>query len=248
MISDASQFIQHRKDTFSITNKRITQIISYVCECYGICVKDKTVTPYSISTVAQNSTLTFEDFLKFDLIDNYLNVNKHLFKEKVTELEEIHFSAETQERYIDLIDSKQKPDKIDIYVDRLGLQNEWMSQNNQVYFAIECKRIKILSDTKAYIGDIKKVTNRNHTNLRLPFEGQIAFIENTKLNHRVVAKKANTILSEDSEIHTLQYLKFQNFHSTFKATYSSVHTKNFGRNESFLVYHLLLDYSKIVMN
>ncbi|EIJ40896.1 hypothetical protein JoomaDRAFT_3973 [Galbibacter orientalis DSM 19592] len=248
MISDASQFIQHRKDTFSITNKRITQIISYVCECYEICVKDKTVAPYSISTVAQNSTLTFEDFLKFDLIDNYLNVNKHLFKEKVTELEEIHFSAETQERYIDLIDSKQKPDKIDIYVDRLGLQDEWMSQNNQVYFAIECKRIKILSDTKAYIGDIKKVTNRNHTNLRLPFEGQIAFIENIKLDHTVVAKKANTILSEDSEIHTLQYLKFQNFHSTFKATYSSIHTKNFGRNESFLVYHLLLDYTKIVMS
>jgi len=248
MISDASQFIQHRKDAFSITNKRITQIISYICECYGICVKDKLTTPYSKSTVAQNSTLTFEDFLKFDLIDNYLNVYKHLFKNKVTELEGIHFSAETQERYIDLIDSKQKPDKIDIYVDRLGLQNEWMTQNNQVYFAIECKRIKILSDTKAYIEDIKKVTSRNHTNLRLPFEGQIAFIENTKLDHTMMVKRANTILSENSEIHTLQYLKFKNFHSTFKATYSSVHTKNFGRNESFLVYHLLLDYSKIVMN
>lgn len=248
MISDASQFIQNRKDSFSITNKRITQIISYVCECYEICVKDKIIAPYSISKHSRNSTLTFEDFLKFDLIDNYLNVNKHLFKERVTELEEIHFSAETQERYTDSLDSKQKPDKIDIYVDRLGLHNEWVTHNNQVYFAIECKRIKILSDTKAYIGDIKKVTNRNHTNLRLPFEGQIAFIENTKLDHTMVVKKANSILGKDSEILTLQYLKFQNFHSTFKATYSSIHTKNFGENKSFWVYHLLFNYSDIVKN
>ena len=248
MISDASQFIQHRKNTFSITNKRIQQIISYVCECYGICLKEKTKNPYSINAVKENSTLSFEDYLKFDLVDNYLNVKKHLLKDKISKLEDIHFAAETQERYIDLVDSKQKPDKIDIYVDRLGLQSEWMSKNNQVYFAIECKRIRILLDTKAYIGDIRKVANRNHTNLRLPFEGQIAFIENLNIDHHKVMTKANSILKKDIEINTLQYLKFQSFHSFFQNTYSSVHTKNFGGKESFYVYHLLFDYSQIVMN
>jgi len=51
--------------------------------------------------------------------------------------------------------------------------------------------------------------------------------------------KANSILKKDIEINTLQYLKFQSFHSFFQNTYSSVHTKNFGGKESFYVYHLL---------
>lgn len=248
MISDASQFIQYRKDTLSITRKRLMQIVSYVCECYCYCVVDKTKSPYSIVSVAENTSLTFEDFLKFDLIDNYLNVHTHLFKGKVSALEKIHFNAETQERYVDFNDSKQKPDKIDIYVDRLGLENEWKPKNNQVYFAMECKRIRKLSDTRGYINDIRKVTNRNHTNLRLPFEGQIAFIENSKLNDKMVADKVNHRLQEESEIVTTQSLRTKNFHSTFKATYFSQHRKNFGNKESFYIYHLLFDYSRMIKN
>ena len=30
--------------------------------------------------------------------------------------------------------------------------------------------------------------------------------------------------------------------------YSSTHKKNFGNNDSFLIYHLMFDYSKVVLN
>lgn len=244
MFNNASRFTQNRTDVLSITNQRITKILWYVIECHQIFIKDNKT--YSKDWVKQNTTIHFEDYLKFEFLDYYLIPNKFLLNDLNSELEEIHFSAETQKRYIDR-DGKQKPDKIDICINKFGLQEIWNNQDENIYFAIECKRIRQLSDTKDYILDIEKFCNRSHLNTRLPFEGQIVFMENQKLNQTVIVDKINSTLSSINFIITDSYLTSINIHNNLNCSFLSVHKKNFPPNQNFSIYHLMFDYSKVVL-
>src|SRR5690554_1554766 len=142
MGSSVSTFIKSRKN--SITEKRIKQILSYVMECHKIFLNDGIT--YSKSAISASGTVMFEDHLKFEFVENYLVKNKSLLKNKISELEEINFACETQQRYLDVKDNKVKPDKIDIYINKLGLKNIFLNEEDEnIYFAIECKRIQILS-------------------------------------------------------------------------------------------------------
>lgn len=245
MGSSVSTFIKSRKN--SITEKRIKQILSYVMECHKIFLNDGIT--YSKSAISASGTVMFEDHLKFEFVENYLVKNKSLLKNKISELEEINFACETQQRYLDVKDNKVKPDKIDIYINKLGLKNIFLNEEDEnIYFAIECKRIQILSDSKDYVLDIeKKFVNRIHNNLRLPFEGQIAFIENSKLNHKIVSDEVNSILKTTSSIHTNTFLLPNKFHSTLDSTYMSKHLRNYNK-QLFSIFHLMFDYSKVVLN
>lgn len=245
MSSNASNFIRGRSDRYSVTNARINAILWYVLECYQLLLNDQV--QYSKNWVKANTTYTFEDYLKFKLIDDYLSLNTTLLRSKSSRLEEIHFEGETQKRFVDTTDGKEKPDKIDIYINRLGLQNEWGGKS-EVYYSIECKRIKVLADTRDYIKDIEKFTNRNHTNTRLPFEGQLAFIENDLLSHSAVSEEIDQRLKKSSIIVTGQFLERTKIHPDDMCSYRSKHTKNFGRKDIFIVDHLLLDYSGIVID
>jgi hypothetical protein len=245
MDSNVSAFIKSRRN--SLTQQRIKHILSYVMECHKIFLNDGIT--YSKSALRNLGTVMFEDYLKFEFVEKYLVKNKSLLKIKISELEEINFACETQQRYLDVSDNKVKPDKIDIYVNKLGLKNIFQeTEDENIYFAIECKRIQILSDLKDYVLDIEnKFVNRNHLNLRLPFEGQIAFIENEKLTHKIISDEVNTILRTKSFI-TYSFLTTEKLHSTIDSTYSSIHKRNFGNNDSFLIYHLMFNYSKVVLN
>lgn len=243
MDSSANQFTETRK--YNITQNRIRQILSYVLECHKIFLNDGIT--YSKSEISNSGTVMFEDHLKFEFVEKYLVKNKFLLQSKISQLEEINFACESQQRYIDASDNKLKPDKIDIYINKLGLKNILKEDDENIYFAIECKRIKILSDTKDYVLDIQKYVDRNHINFRLPFEAQIAFIENVNLNHKIISDKVISIL-KDSIIVTDSFLLPEKLHSSVDGTYSSVHKKNFGSKDSFLIYHLMFDYSKVVLN
>lgn len=244
MDSSADQFTQTRR--YNLTEKRIKIIVSYLLECHKIFLGDGIT--YSQKEISQNGTVMFEDHLKFEFVEKYLVKNKFLLKNKISELDEINFACETQQRYIDFADNKLKPDKIDIYVNKLGLKDILNEDDENIYLAIECKRIKILSDSKDYVLDIEKFTNRQHTNLRLPFEGQIAFIENKKLNHKIISDEVNIILKDSDSIETESYLMPEILHSSVDGSYLSKHKKNFGNKDSFLIYHLMFDYSNVVLN
>lgn len=239
---NASRFVRKRR--LLVTDRRIRQILWYVIECHLIFLGDKIT--YSQKWVKANTTHKFEDYLKFRLVEDYLVRHKKLLQVNISELEEITFSCETQKEYIDT-DTKLKPDKIDIYINKIGLRNLWKEEDENVYFAIECKRIKILSDTTDYVKDIEKFTKRNHTNLRLPFEGQIAFIENEKLNYKNVTDKINKKLKKSTAIKTLNPLTQTKLHASFTGAYLSKHKKNFGKKQTFSIYHLLFDYSGVVV-
>lgn len=245
MNSNASSFIKNRQNETSITDNRVKSILWYFEECNKIQKADKIT--YSKSWVKENTQIDFEDYLKFEFIDNYLSKNKHLLNGKFSELETINFSAETQKRYIDTSINMQRVDKIDIFIDRLGIQNEWNEVEENIYFAVECKRIGKLSDTSKYVADIEKFTTRNHTNLRLPFEGQLAFIENESLDVIQITEKINAKLKKHQIITTKKYLCATNINSSNNIYYSE-HKKNFNKKDHFCIYHLFLNYSKIVLN
>jgi hypothetical protein len=245
MSSDASIFIFGRKNATSITDNRIRIILWYVLECHRIFILENKT--YSQMWVQNNTTLHFEDYLKFEFIENYLIPNKKLVKDKLSDLGEINFAAETQKRYIDT-DGKQKPDKIDICINKLGLQREWNEFDENIYFAIECKRIRQLSDTKDYILDIEKFCKRNYTSLRLPFEGQIAFFENSELLISQIVKDIDKRLASSKIISTNQFLKSIKIHDQLDCAYLSKHLRDFNDKSNFSIYHLLLDYSKVVVD
>jgi len=245
MSFDASNFIGGRSNRFSVTNTRINAILWYDLECYQLLLNDKV--QYSKSGVKSNTTYPFEDQLKFKLIEDYLSLNTTLLRSKSSHLEEISFEGETQKRFVDATDGKEKPDKIDIYIHRLGLQSEWGGKS-EIYYSIECKRINILSDTREYVKDIEKFTIRDHTNTRLPFEGQLGFIENSSLSHGSVSNEINRRLKTSTTIKTDQDLQPTIVHTTHSCTYRSKHRKNFGKNEGFIIDHLFLDYSGVVVS
>ena len=247
MTDNVNSFIRSRKKIVAITSDRITHILWYISECYTILSKDKP--QYSKSYVSNDTTFHFEDYLKMELVDKYLIPNKHLISSKLSKLENINFHYENQKRYVDTRDKKEKVDKIDIYINRLGLQNNWKEKEENIYFVVECKRILKLSDCKKYIVDIKNFADRKYINLRLPFEGQIGFIENTKITHDNLSKAISKELKNmPGTINTKAYLYNIKIHKVFTGCYLSKHIRNHTDKDEFFVYHLLFDYSPFVIS
>ncbi len=247
-MSSATVFIKNRKQITAITNERIGHILWYVAECYNIHQQSRPLPTFSKSFVSTATTHKFEDFLKFKFVNDYLIPNKSLLQNRVSALEEITFQAETQKTYIDSTDGKEKPDKIDIYINKLGLQNEWKQNDEHVYFAIECKRINSSQSYAGYVGDIEKLTTRNHTNLRLPFEGMIGFIEDKNITHSIASIQVTNRLKKSQTIVTSQYLTITLLHNAFNASYVSKHNKSFGPESPFTLYHLFFDFSENIVN
>jgi hypothetical protein len=239
-MSDEFAFIQNRKN--AITENQIENIIWYIIECYLLIVNNKK--KYSKIQVKKETKLKFENYLRNRFVEDYLVKNKTILIQKISCLNEINFAYETEKEYIDLQDNIVKMDKIDIYINKLGLQNEWKDNDENVYFALECKRITKLSDATRYTSDIQKFVNRKHINTRLPFEGQIAFIEDQNISHVVLCERVNEILKTHETIITKSFLNEIVLNNKFNGVYLSVHERNADAN--FSIYHLFFDYSNII--
>ena len=240
-MNSATKFIAKRKN--SITESRVKDIFWYIGECYLLLVNDQK--QYSKNTIATTTTIPIEDYLRFRLVEKYLVPNKGLLQTRTSLLDEINFTAETQKEYIDLNDKKQKPDKIDIFINKLGLTDIWGEYDEKIYLAIECKRICVRSDTSKYIGDINKFSNRNYIDLRLPFEGQLAFVE-CNISHSDIATNINDKLLKAKNVNTTAPLYICALNTNTTGTYISKHLRNADKSE-FSIYHLFLDYSNIVV-
>jgi hypothetical protein len=237
---NASEFNSSRKTVNSDTKNRIEQILCYVLDCHNLMSIDKV--KFSLAEIKKSKIKPENKFRNY-LVDNYLRNNIHLLNTIGTD--HIYFDKETEETFIK--DEIEQTDKIDIYI-RDGALDKIMKQNKQnIYFAIECKRIKIKSDSKEYVLDIEKFSNRNHISSRLPFEAQIAFIENSNLNHKIVSDEVNSLLKANLNIKTDLFLKNERLHTFIHSSYLSKHRRSFNQ-QSFSIYHLMLDYTKIVLN
>lgn len=241
------QFNQQRRienKISGVVQSRIVCILSYIVDCYYVMVSNKP--KYSIAEVLKNSTYKFEEYLTSEFVENYLN--PRISNISLSQLNRVTFSTESTKKYIDVQDMKEKPDKIDIFITNLGLENELSSVITQPYFALECKRIRKESCINEYLKDIKKFTNRKHCNNRLPFEGQIAYMENPELIASEIVGSINEKLLRNEIINTIQKLELKKIHETFEGCYYSKHLKDFGENNLFSIYHLMFDFSKIVVD
>lgn len=240
---NAFEFNSSRKTVNSDTKKRIEHILWYVLECHKLMITDNVI--FSLTEIKKSKIKPENKFRNY-LVDHYLRKNVHLLTNTV-ETDHIYFDKESEETFIQ--DKIEQTDKIDIYIRDAALGNLMKQDNQNVYFAIECKRIKIKSDSKEYVLDIEKFSKRNHTSSRLPFEGQIAFIENSNLNHKIISDEINSVLKANLNIKTDLFLKEQKLHSFINgsSSYLSKHKRNFN-NKNFSIYHLMLDYTKTVLN
>jgi hypothetical protein len=192
-----------------------------------------------------------EDFLRDGLVDDYLNKtnNKNYFKQFISDNPnvEIYFQREEKQNYLE--HDALAEDKIDITVKETKL-SEILNENinDEIKFAIECKRINNSQSLSEYVKDIYKFTSRQYKTYRLPYEGQIAFVEDSSLNCTIVSEKINERLKSDKNIITVQFLKNKSFDTQFEGGYHSIHKRNYGTRNNFSIYHLMFDYSKIIIN
>jgi hypothetical protein len=247
MSNNASNFIRNRgNNTIALTSNRIDTIIWYVSECYQLICNDNP--KYDFKKLKITSKIKQEDYLRFRLVTDYLRKNKTLIETRCSELSEISFHCEEQFEYFDTVKKKDNADKIDISVNRLGLQEIWNDEDENIYFAIECKRIKVLSDCNYYTLDTEKFATRKYISTRLPFEGQLAFIESNTLNHISVSNEINRRLPKRKNLSTKQELINIVKHNVFNGCYHSIHHRNAKQKKKFEVFHLLLNYSSFIQN
>jgi len=232
---DASSFIRGRLNNSAITEKRITNILNAVINSYYKIKNDKKVFDYST-----RGKIKQEDFLRNRFVDDFLpdqlnNINDGTF---------IYLpSKETNEEYYTIKDGILHNDPIDIHISIIDSTNSW-NRGKRLYFAIECKRFNS-GTVSAYINDIKKFTERNYTQLRLPFEGQVGFVEKANLTAPSLVKSINKRLNtKDSPITTLEALKAHTIQEHFDSSYKSKHQKL--NKTNFEIFHLFLDYSELI--
>ena len=235
MSLNATKFANNRRK-LSLTQKRVKDIMVCVVNSYKKILADGVIFNFS-----ERGKIAQEDFLRNRLVDDYLKKECDL-KNTSTENYTI-IAKDGQEEYESEIDKENHNDKIDIQIFDKSLRDS-LTSNSNVYFSIECKRLK--SSLKDYIGDIFKFCTRNYRKGRLPFEGQLGFVENENLAHSVITQKLNTELATHTQIKTLKPLEYIELTNDFEASYSSMHQKS--DNSSFSIFHLFLDYSKIICN
>ena len=199
---------------------------------------------------SKKGKLKKESFLRNGLVDDYLSkkTNKQFYNNNISNsFDEVEISFSKEENQVYQIDEIPADDFIDICIRETELSKLLGHKGeDEIKFAIECKRINKSSDYNEYIKDIEKFAQRPFNNFRLPIEGQIAFVENKDLKHSKIKLEINQRLNKHNSIITTQPLSFKNLIKTFEASYISKHLRNHGNKNSFLVYHLLFDYSNII--
>ena len=239
---DATNFLPNAT---KLTESRIKQIVRYIIYCYQKMVSENKKYYY-----ADSGKLSKEVFLKNGLVDDYLQKTSNIeyFKRNISDNQsvEITFAREASMTFTDIDTNDFRSDMIDISIWTSALQSAWSNEtDDQVKFAIECKRICVLSDANKYLIDTENYCNRNFILTRLPFEGQIAFIENASISNTMLQDNLNTLLINHKIIKTKMMLTQEKLKDTFDGTYLSKHYRSFNDSE-FAIYHIFLDYSCII--
>lgn len=244
-MSLAKEFVKNRSNPIALTQDRIDTILSYIIDCSKE-LKKSNVT-YSRKRVKDNTKDKFEDYLKKRLVHDHLKKFRKDYL-KASPLEEVLFECEPEMPYTysESGNEIEANDKIDIKINRIGLQNIWKGvEDCDIYFAVECKIIASLSDNAHYLNDIQKFCDRKYIQYRLPIEGMIAFKESSTLSSSAIVNNLNGRLKRCATIKTFKLLHHRTLGNNFPGLYSSTHVRNFNGTK-FDICHLYLDYSDII--
>lgn len=231
-----------------LTQKRVEMVMQYVVFCYQKMINDG-MSYQKDSFLNENKTrYNLEEGLSEKLVEDYLGIwdNLNYYKSSISDKPDVHlfFNYEPKQSYTE--NNTIKDDFIDIKVNETGLTEIWgkIGNQQQIHLAIECKVVE--NGYSEYVSDIKKMCDRAFNTPRLNFEAQIAYITNPNYTHSSVALGINKNLSINSEIITTQDLKPKIITQKFDSSYFSIHKRNHNQ-KPFSIYHLLLDYTNVVV-
>ncbi|MDM8519671.1 hypothetical protein QUF64_06465 [Anaerolineales bacterium HSG6] len=235
-----------KKRAIKYLKKLFYQVLEYVTFCYNRLVQDKRT--YSEGFCKNSTGYDFESWLKVRFVEDYLQERrKHL---SYSAIKDIRFLPEPEKSYTDLKGVVRR-DKIDIFITNLNLgsQSYWNNiAEEDIYFAIECKRLKNTSkssEKSGYLSDVRKFVERKYK-FRFPFTGMIGFVEKSSKSIDTIIDDINRRLRESQTITTTQELvPFEV--KDFDYCRLSKHKQNFSPNKSIEVYHLFFDYSNIIV-
>ena len=239
MINNANNF---KTDKNRVIESHVRKIMRYVIDCYYLILKDEKKYDYS-----KRGKIKQEDFLRNGLVDDYMRENIHLLNDKPINQYSIesYINKESAESYYDAEDGLLHDDKIDIKIEYPNLKLDL--KDRTAYFAIECKRITENADSKEYISDTIKFSQRIYKKGRLPYEGQIGFIENSKISHSSLYPIINEKLKYTTNLTTIKKLEPTELKPDFEGSYLSIHKKSNEKKDKFSVFHLFFNYSNFVL-
>jgi hypothetical protein len=247
-------FIQKRRN--SNARKLFVKVVGYFTYCYQKIIDDKTT--YSESYVNQKTSYKLEDYLKTRFVLDYLRKRNNklsyqkLLSQKLNRqfngIENLHFHSEPEEEFIQ--DGIEKRDKIDIHVTNLGLVDNWNDVDNEnLYFAFECKRLLNTKKSNDYLSDTIKFTTRNYSSFRFPFNGMLGFVENSSISIREIIDDLENRLVNHATINSVKYsgkiwhpFEIENFEYCRLSKH-----RHDSSNTCIEIFHLFLDYSEIIV-
>jgi len=168
--------------------------------------------------------IPLEDYLTFDLVDNYLKPNRHIFG-----LEYIYISSQVSET----------SDNIEI--GKIDIKFSELSDNS--YVIVECKRLNT-KITSNYIKDgIKRFTTKKYyPNIDQDFAVMIAYLESKPITKLI--DSVNDYLNRSLDIDTLQYLEENSSFSGIALDSSHLVNKAY----TISIAHLWLDYTSLIFD
>lgn len=235
------------------------QCLNLIVYAYEQIKKDKSTHPYSrhlihetVKAARQSSSShnDIEDYLKFDMVNNYLKGLKKLFKLD-------YFSIQPG-----IEESKQN-----VKIGIVDIKFELISAANLegTSFIFECKRLNQNSDLlNTYIknGMMRFISRQYYAESSMSIAGMMAFVEvdldkkpGGYLRIDQMAEKLQQAINAQNEILNLTY-KFSPFQlthkkypeiSNFKHSYLSKHIRG-EDNREISIHHLLLDYYDILIS
>ena len=242
-MSKSEVFVDKRRKIGLNAENLFKKVIEYFVFCYQLQISDEV--KYSRSFI-ENKTKGKkpENYLRNRFLYDYLRKKKSEFSNK--KVERLYFLPEPGVEYEG--NGKEGDDLVDIFV--TALPQDCINSKYDIedhYFAFECKRIKNKQTIdNEYLTDITKFISRDYwkTGFRFPFNGMIGFVEHKtpeipkiidNLKIKMSAKKYNTVSNlQKYEIHDFDFCEISKHnHITEK--------------KEITVYHLFLNYSKIIV-
>jgi hypothetical protein len=246
-------------DVFEDIGYYFEQSLNLIVYAYEKIRKDKIRHPYSRCVIhettqqvrqSSKSHNEIEDFLRNDMVNNYLKKYRHLFL-----LEGFCIQAGTEE-------SKQN-----VKTGIVDIKFEYTSATSMdgTAFTFECKRLnQYAASQNAYIKDgmIRFVSGQYYPESRMAIAGMIAFVEVDIEKHQdgylpveqVADRLGQKINANKNILKTKQPLSpFRLNHKkytgipNFKHSYLSSHLRS-EDNLEISIHHLLLDYYKILVS
>lgn len=241
---------------FSYLDYYFEQSLKLIVYSYTQIKKEKSANPYSRREIhesakkihkSEKSKNELENYLRNDLVTNYLKKKRHLFK--MTQFS-IQPGSETS--------------KSNINVGVVDIRFEVVSADTMdgTAFVFECKRLnKYQNSQNAYIKDgmMRFVSGRYYAESKMNVAGMLAFVETDLENNpggcmpvaQVSAELKKRIDSYPDLWTTEKFSSFRLSHqkyreiSSFKSSFLSKHVRN-EDNREISIYHLLLDYYDIL--